>query len=222
MSYKKSCNKMPDLSGHKFGRWLVLHKDLDRLDHKGIKSYYICQCDCGSIHSVSAYGLRNGTSKSCGCKTKDRITKYNYRHGLSRTDIYRIFRCMKERCYSPKHSSYKNYGGRGIGICEEWKNNPESFVNWALNSDYQKGLTIDRKDVNGNYSPENCKWATRKEQVRNRTNTVYIHIDGNRYSLSEFCEKHNLSYGAAWQNFRRNNRNEELLIKYLLRKCNSV
>ncbi|KAB6569572.1 hypothetical protein GAY76_18095 [Phocaeicola vulgatus] len=62
MSYKKSCNKMPDLSGHKFGRWLVLHKDLDRLDHKGIKSYYICQCDCGSIHSVSAYGLRNGTS----------------------------------------------------------------------------------------------------------------------------------------------------------------
>ena len=64
MSYKKSCNKMPDLSGHKFGRWLVLHKDLDRLDHKGIKSYYICQCDCGSIHSVSAYGLRNGTSKS--------------------------------------------------------------------------------------------------------------------------------------------------------------
>ena len=57
MSYKKSCNKMPDLSGHKFGRWLVLHKDLDRLDHKGIKSYYICQCDCGSIHSVSAYGL---------------------------------------------------------------------------------------------------------------------------------------------------------------------
>ena len=58
---------MPDLSGHKFGRWLVLHKDLDRLDHKGIKSYYICQCDCGSIHSVSAYGLRNGTSKSCGC-----------------------------------------------------------------------------------------------------------------------------------------------------------
>lgn len=61
---------MPDLSGHKFGRWLVLHKDLDRLDHKGIKSYYICQCDCGSIHSVSAYGLRNGTSKSCGCKTK--------------------------------------------------------------------------------------------------------------------------------------------------------
>lgn len=69
---------MPDLSGHKFGRWLVLHKDLDRLDHKGIKSYYICQCDCGSIHSVSAYGLRNGTSKSCGCKTKDRITKYIY------------------------------------------------------------------------------------------------------------------------------------------------
>ena len=137
---------MPDLSGHKFGRWLVLHKDLDRLDHKGIKSYYICQCDCGSIHSVSAYGLRNGTSKSCGCKTKDRITKYNYRHGLSRTDIYRIFRCMKERCYSPKHSSYKNYGGRGIGICEEWKNNPESFVNWALNSGYQKGLTIDRKN----------------------------------------------------------------------------
>ena len=109
-----------------------------------------------------------------------------------------------------------------MGICEEWKNNPEPFVNWALNSGYQKGLTIDRKDVNGNYSPENCKWATRKEQVRNRTNTVYIHIDGNRYSLSEFCEKHNLSYGAAWQNFRRNNRNEELLIKYLLRKCNSV
>ena len=70
---------MPDLSGHKFGRWLVLHKDLDRLDHKGIKSYYICQCDCGSIHSVSAYGLRNGTSKSCGCKTKDRITKVSIR-----------------------------------------------------------------------------------------------------------------------------------------------
>ena len=74
------------------------------------------------------------------------------------------------------------------------------------------------KNDDGSFSPV----GLRKEQVRNRTNTVYIHIDGNRYSLSEFCEKHNLSYGAAWQNFRRNNRNEELLIKYLLRKCNSV
>lgn len=70
MSYKKSCNKMPDLSGHKFGRWLVLHKDLDRLDHKGIKSYYICQCDCGSIHSVSAYGYEMEHQKVVGVKQK--------------------------------------------------------------------------------------------------------------------------------------------------------
>lgn len=222
MSKGRICNNTSDLSGQKFGRWSVLHKDADRLDRKGAFSYYICKCECASIHSVSYYGLIYGTSQSCGCKTKDRITEYNYKHGFSRTDVYRVLRCMKERCYSPKHSSYKNYGGRGIGICEEWRNSPEEFVKWAIESGYKKGLTIDRTDVNGDYSPKNCKWATRKEQVRNRTNTVFIHIDGIQYSLSEFCEEHNISYAAAWQNFRRNNRNEELLIKYLLKRCNSV
>lgn len=213
----KICYPMPDLSGKRFGRWLVLHKDMDRLDHKGVHSYYICQCDCGSIHSVSAYGLTRGTSKSCGCMRKERMFNYNYKHGLSRTGIYRILRCMKERCYSPKHSSYKRYGGRGIGICDEWRNNPESFVSWALESGYKKGLTIDRIDVNSDYSPQNCRWATRKEQVRNRTNTVFVVIDGIRYALSEFCEQNKISYTAAMQYHRKHSDNE--LNEYLLQKC---
>lgn len=211
-----------DFTGMRFGQWLVKGRDLERMDHKGVRSYYICECDCGSIRSVSLYELSNGHSKSCGCASKDRMVKRNFKHSLSRTDIYRVLRCMKERCYSFKHSSYKNYGGRGIGVCEEWQSNPESFVKWAMETGYRRGLTIDRIDVNKGYSPDNCRWATRKEQVRNRTNTVFVHIDGIQYSLSEFCETHNINYAAAWQNFRRNSRNENLLIKYLLRKCNSA
>lgn len=112
------------------------------------------------------------TDKSCGCMTSKIISKVNTKHGdgYNSSGLYNIWHQMKKRCYSPNSKRYKDWGGRGITICKQWKESYVKFKFWALNNGYKDGLTIERKNNNGNYEPLNCKWATRKEQVRNKKN----------------------------------------------------
>lgn len=112
----------------------------------------------------------------------------NLRHGMRNTRLYDIWRSMKQRCYNPKTNRYKKYGGRGITVCDEWKDNFQSFYDWAMSNGYSDDLSIDRIDPNGNYESNNCRWATAKQQANNRTNNNIIEFNGEVHTLAQWSE----------------------------------
>lgn len=148
-----------DLTGQRFGHLFVVEKT-DLRQNRLVM--WKCICDCGNETIVQGQNLRNGHTQSCGCR-KANIPK----HGLTGKRVYRIWRDMKQRCNNPRSHNYKNYGGRGISVCDEWQTF-EPFYEWAMANGYRDDLTIDRIMVNENYSPSNCRWATWKEQAANK------------------------------------------------------
>ena len=160
--------KYIDLTGRLIGRLTVLSK-IEGSD-KSINVKWNCVCSCGKKLAVLGGNLRSNHTKSCGCLQSDSIRKIATTHGLRKHPLYKIWHWMLERCYSEYSTGYKNYGGRGISVCNEWRNSVKVFF-LDMSEGWKKGLQLDRSDNNGNYSKENCRWVTPKDNNRNKRNT---------------------------------------------------
>ena len=169
---------MIDLTNQRFGKLTAIRPACK--DHRG-EYKWLCKCDCGNETVVYGSHLRKGDTVSCGCVMRN-VSKT---HGESKTRLYTIWQHMKSRCDNPNTDHYDCYGGRGIKYCDEWKTF-EVFKEWAVSNGYTDELTIDRIDVNGNYEPSNCRWATRKLQGENTRKAKQITHNGETHSLREW------------------------------------
>lgn len=172
--------KRIDLTGQRFGR-LVVISFAGR--NKQNYAMWNCTCDCGGHITTRGADLRNGSTTSCGCSRKS----INATHGQSGTRLYHVWLSMVQRTCNPNDKAYHNYGGRGITVCEEWRNDFATFQNWALSNGYRQGLSIDRIDNDGDYSPVNCRWASHKEQSQNTRRNHLLTFKGETKTLGEWA-----------------------------------
>lgn len=202
-----------DLTGQRFGRWTVLRY---AGSHNG--AFWECRCDCGTVRVVRGCSLRYGESKSCGCTRAEVLAKENTlnktKHGMWRTRLYHEWQHMKRRC-SPScpKNTIELYYGRGIRVCPEWEHDFEAFAKWAMAHGYRDDLSIDRIDPNGNYCPDNCRWATAKEQANNRRNTTFVEYEGQRMALSDVAIKTGLPYNTLKSRLARGKTLEDIINK---------
>ena len=177
--------KFIDLTGQRFGRLTVIER-AENSKHK--KARWKCLCDCGGVIVVEALLLKQEKTKSCGCYRREYARTHHPTriiHGEYNTRLYILWSRMRARCHDSKNI---RYGGRGIAVCEEWEASFEAFRDWALANGYQDDLSIDRKDNDGPYSPDNCRWATAKEQANNRSSNTVITYNNESHTISEWSE----------------------------------
>lgn len=187
-----------DLTGKKFGRLTAIECVGKTKRNEAI---WKCACDCGNILNVRSYPLKSGHTKSCGCLKKEEESNrkehpHKKTHGLSGTRIYIIWCNMKSRCYNENNTFYSYYGGRGITVCEEWKNNFEAFYNWAMSNGYKENLEIDKIDNDKGYSPENCRWIDRTSQMNNIRNNKKLVFNGNEATIKDLARKYKIDSGC--------------------------
>jgi hypothetical protein len=152
------------------------------------KSIWNLRCDCGNEILLASSEFKKGKQKSCGCQRAKAVGEANTKHGYARSPMYAVWRSMIDRCKLPTHQAWHNYGGRGISVCEKWRSGFMAF--WEdMGSTYVKGLTLERIDVNGNYTPENCAWTTCKKQARNKRNNVLIETPWGLITVAEAAER---------------------------------
>jgi hypothetical protein len=184
-------NDLVPMIGTKWGNWTVLEHDLE----KSVKrhTYYKCVCDCGTIKTVRADMLRNGVSKSCGCFKKEQQSQRAKVHGLYQHPLNKRWITMNQRCTNPNVNRYERYGGRGLKVCDEWKNDFLAFYNWSMENGYSSKMTLDRINNDGDYCPENCRYISNKEQQFNKSTNHYVEIEGVSKTIYEWCEEYGVN-----------------------------
>ena len=196
--------KLIDETGNRYGKLTVLKRDGSS---KEKKAKWLCKCDCGNYTSVVGKSLRNGNTKSCGCHRREVLKRgivSQTTHGETNTRLYNIWRGIKKRCRLEGSASYEWYGLKGIDVCDEWYDSYESFRDWSHKNGYKDGLTIDRIDCNGDYTPQNCRWADWKTQENNRSNTVYVEYNGKLYPRGILAEKLGVTIQAIYYRQKNN------------------
>lgn len=181
-----------DLTGQRFARLLVL----SRAQNRGDNTYWLCQCDCGNKIEVAGQHLKLGKTLSCKCLWKNR-TKHGATTHTKASREYRAWIDAKARCYNPKFRNFKHWGGRGITMCDEWRNDFAAFLRDM--GPCPEGYELDRYPKNdGNYEKGNCRWATHSENNRNKRDTIYLTYSGETKPLVEWCEQVGLSHSTVW------------------------
>lgn len=192
MPAKKQRKDASVLTGRRFGRWRVLSQSAPRV--------WQCRCACGSIRRVDAYSLLSGHSKSCGCQRAEIARQTHRTHGMRQTAVYAAWCDMRKRCLNVDSTSYKHYGGRGIGICRRW----QKFENFLADMGPRpRHRSLDRIDNSRGYSPKNCRWATKKQQMYNRRCTLYVRFRGRKVLLAALASQYGLAYGTLHQRIYR-------------------
>lgn len=183
--------------GNKYGRLTVIEDAPDKVYKNGAHDRVEkCLCDCGKIKFVKLGQLKSGHTRSCGCYHDERCRERQITHGMTGTRLYRIWCMMKSRCSNPNMDYYYLYGGKGISVCDEWRNSFDSFSKWSIGHGYNDSLTIDRIDSNKDYCPENCRWVTFKKQANNTSRNHLLEYNGGIYTLAELSEIVNIPYST--------------------------
>lgn len=211
---RKPPSNFKDLTGRRFGRLVVLERAENYVSPSGNRSsQWLCQCDCGNTTVVVTSSLTCGITSSCGCKSVETTKELCTTHGMTKTRIYHLYYSMRARCYNPEATSYKKYGAKGITVCDEWlgENGFINFYNWAMANGYKENLTLDRIDGTKGYYPDNCRWATYKEQANNTKATVFLTYKGETKPASEWAEITGLSQSSITNRKRKGWTDEECL-----------
>lgn len=189
-----------DLVGCRFGRLVVINEATPIKRHRR----WNCRCDCGTVVTVYQTCLRSGNTKSCGCLCPDISREKFTIHGENNRNsrLHSIWNGMLGRCRNSNDPRYEDYGGRGISVYPDWENYL-SFKDWALTHGYSDDLTLDRIDVNGNYYPENCRWATRYEQQNNMRSNTFITFNGKTLTLAQWSREIGVKYTTLVTRWRR-------------------
>lgn len=167
--------------GQRFGRLTVIDPVVQKDRHSNVKALF--RCDCGSEKVIYVNGVRSGKVKSCGCLLKEATGKRATTHGRSGTALYEVWEGMKSRCFNKNASNYKNYGGRGIKVCDQWKD--FSAFDLDMGASWRQGLEIDRINNDGDYEPNNCRWVTHQENSSNTRRSRYVEVDGKKGIVSQ-------------------------------------
>jgi len=203
--------KLKDLTGLRIGKLTVIERVSDRIGGGGRKRVlWRCVCDCGKYTEVVSDGLLYGMTKSCGCLRDDFIKTVNFKHGeANKTKENRIWHHLRSRCHNKKDRKYKNYGGRGIAVCERWNNSYELFL--ADMGRCPCGMSIHRINNDKGYSPDNCKWANNDEQANEKTTNVFIEFSGNIMTMKQWSDLLGYNYKRFHALYRYKNKTMEEL-----------
>lgn len=193
-------SKIKDLTGQKYGRLTVI----EMIPKTTRKTFWKCVCECGNEKIVRSDQVQCGNIQSCGCFVPQRD------HGKSKTRQYNIWMHMKHRCYDTNDISFNNYGGRGISVCDEWCNDFKIFYDWAMSNGYSDDKSLDRIDNEKNYEPSNCRWATKREQDKNKRTTAFTVYFGKRISILELSEITGIKHSILTKRHHRGETNERL------------
>ena len=193
-------SKLIDLTGKRYGHLTVVKKCESS---KSVRVRWTCICDCGKTTTVLGENLKRGNTKSCGC--------IRNKHLMSYSKLYGVWRGMIERCENKNRPFYHRYGGRGISVCQEWRKDFTAFMKWSIENGYSDGLTIDRIDNDGDYSPNNCRWATMKTQRNNASTNINLTYNGRTMNVTQWAEELKVSRATLYSRIRKGWSDEETL-----------
>jgi hypothetical protein len=203
-SGNKPHHRFIDLTGQRFGRLVALRTDGR---YRSEFRWRVC-CDCGAEKTVLGTNLRSGYTQSCGCLHAEKTVAANTIHGMRYSAEFRTWTAIRDRCTNANSKSYSNYGGRGIKVCERWREFSAFYADMGPRP--SRAHSIDRIDVNGNYEPGNCRWATASQQARNTRKTLYLEFRGKRLPMADIADMIGVTYSTLENRLRRGESGDRL------------